>query len=247
MKCAPAFVGMIEDTQPALAMPNIVFIPGGFEQRTLAAKQVDEAAHAPVPKVARVVGAELSENVAGAVFPPRNELASGQFKKHKAQKISLVVAVQPAAKKPGRGLVPAAGIPQPVETVSRMANRADSCQQGRRNIRIGPNIWIRTSGQLEQIVALGARQRQRPRQSIQRFGRRLNRTSLFDPRAPSRADAGFCGEFLTPQTRGATPAARFHGLRALAVSADELTQKPSLICTEHRTIYNRIMFCIVTV
>ena len=129
MKCvlnevAPAFLGMIEDAQPALAMSNIVLIPGGFEQRTLAAKQVDKAAHAPVPKVARVVGAELSENVAGAVFPPRNELASGRFKKHKAQEISLVVAVQPTAKKPGGRFVPATGVPQPVETVSGMANSA---------------------------------------------------------------------------------------------------------------------------
>jgi len=102
-KATPAFIGMIEGARPALAMSNIVLIPGSIEQRTLAAKQVDKAAHAPVPKVARVVGAELSEKVAGAIFPLRNELACGRFKKHKTQKILLVVAVQPTAKKPGRG------------------------------------------------------------------------------------------------------------------------------------------------
>src|SRR5262249_50846130 len=150
------FVGMIEDAQPALAMSHIVLIPGSIEQRTLAAKQVDKAAHAPIPKVARVVGAELSEKVAGAIFPLRNELACGRFKKHKTQKISLVVAVQPTAKKPGRGLVPATRIPQPVETVSGMTNGGDGRKQGRRNIRIGSNIRIRTSSEFEQIVALGA-------------------------------------------------------------------------------------------
>jgi hypothetical protein len=67
---APAFVRMIEDAQPALAPSNIVLIPGSFEQRTLAAKRLDKAAYAPVPKVARVVGAELAEDVAGAILPP---------------------------------------------------------------------------------------------------------------------------------------------------------------------------------
>ena len=133
---------------------------------------------------------------------------------------------------------------KPVETVSGMANSRDGCEQRRRNIRIGPNIGVRTSGQFEQIVALGARQGQRPRQPIQRFRRRLYRTSLFDPRAPGRADAGFRGQFFTPQPRGAPPAARFHRPRALAVSTDEFAQKPSLICSEHRTIYNRITFAL---
>ena len=140
-------------------MSHIVLLPGSIEQWTFAAKQVDEAAHAPVPKVARVVGTELSENVAGAIFPPRNELAGGRFKKHKPQKILLVVAVQPAAEKPSRRFVPATGMPQAVETVSGMANGGDGCKQGRRNIQIGPNIRIQTSGQFEQIIALGTRQR----------------------------------------------------------------------------------------
>jgi hypothetical protein len=218
---APTFIGMIEDAQPALAMSNIMLIPGGIEQRARAAKRVDKAAHAPVSKVARVVGAELCENVARAIFPPRNELARGRFKKHKTQEISLVVTVQPTAKKPGGRFVPATGVPQPVETVSGMANSGDGCKQGCRNIRIGPNIWMRTSGQFEQIVALGARQRQGARQSAQRFRRRLYRTSLFDPCAPGRADSGLCGEFFTPQAWGSPTAARFRRLRAFAVSADE--------------------------
>ena len=155
---APAFVRMIEDAQPALAPSNIVLIPGSFEQRTLAAKRLDKAAYAPVPKVARVVGAELAEDVAGAILLPWDQFARGRFKKHKPQEISLVVAVQPTAKKPGRRFVPATGVPQAVETVSGVANSRDGCEQRRRNIRIGPNIGVRTPGQFEQIVALGARQ-----------------------------------------------------------------------------------------
>jgi hypothetical protein len=128
-------------------------------------------------------------------------------------------------------------------------DRLDRRDEGGRRISGGGarRFRIDTPRKLEQIVALGPRKRQRLRNAAQRLGRGLNRAALFDPRTPGHADAGPLGELLAPETRRPPPAGRRCRRHALAMSAHEFAEQPSLIRFEHGSYCNRIRFNVVTV
>src|ERR1700734_1055097 len=94
----------------------------------------------------------------GGSSPPWVSLRADDSRNTNRKRFRWLSPSNQPRKKPGGRFVPATGVPQAVETVSGVANSRDGCEQRRRNIRIGPNIGVRTPGQFEQIVALGARQ-----------------------------------------------------------------------------------------
>jgi hypothetical protein len=240
---------VIELAQAAFAHLNGLLIPGFCEEGALAPQRLDEDPDLSVAEGAREVGAKFSEQTSRPVLPVGNELASGGLEERIAQEVALMIAVQPAAKEPRCGLVPAAGVPEAIEAIGRVLDRFDSGEQGGRRVggRPARSFRIESPCKLEQIVVLGARQGERLRDAAERLGGSLHRTPLLDPRAPGHADAGQRGEFLTPETGGSPPARRRPWAHALAMSANELAQETPLIRFEHGSACNRIRFTLVTV
>ena len=242
-------VRMIEQPKAAFADLDGLLVPRFCEEGALGSERFDEDLDLGVAKGAGEVGAKFGEQATRPVLPGGNELASGRLEKHVAQEVALRVPVQPAVKKPRRRVVPAAGVPQAVEPIGRAVHRFDSGDQGGRRVRGGP-AWpfgIETARELEQIVALGARQGERLRDAAQGLRRGLHRAALFDPRAPGHADAGKRRKFFAAKTRGSTPCGRRDWPHALAMGAHEFAEEPPLIRFEHGSCCNRIKFNLVTV
>jgi SAM-dependent methyltransferase len=161
----------------------------------------------------------------------------------------LTIAVQPAAKEPRRRLVPAACVPKAIEAIGPIFDRSDGGDQGRGRVRGRPAGAFRIDAprKLEQIVVLGARQRERLRDAAESLGGGLHRAPLLDPRTPGHADAGQRGEFLAPEAGGSPPARRRPWQHTLPVSAHELAKESPLIRFKHSSRCNRIRFNLVTV
>jgi hypothetical protein len=71
-----------------------------------------------------------------------------------------MIAVEPTDEQLFRGLVPAAGVPQRIQSVGRMLERRDDRSQRRRSVghRVRSRPFrISPAGQFEQVDALGAR------------------------------------------------------------------------------------------
>ena len=242
-------VGMIEQAKAAFADLDGLLVPRFCEEGALGSERFDEYLDLGVAKRTSEVRAKLSEQPSRPVLPVGNKLPSGGLEERIAQEVALTIAVQLAVKKPRRGFVPAARIPEAVEPIGRAVNCVDRGDQGGRRVSGGP-AWpfgIETPRKLEQIVALRARQGERLRDAGQSVGGGLHRAALFDPRAPGHADAGTCSKFLAPEPRRSPPSGRRLRRHTLAMSAYEFAQEPPLIRVEHGSSCNRIKFNLVTV
>ena len=244
-----AVVRVIEHAKATFAGLDDLLIPRFCEEGALAPQRLDEYLDLSVAKGASEVGAKFGEQPPRSILPVGNELASGGFEERIAQEVALTIAIQPAAKEPPRCFVPAARVPEAIEAIGRVFDRFDGGDQrgGRVSRRPARSLRIDAPCKLEQIVVFSARQRERLRNAAERLGGCLHRAPLLDPRAPGHADAGQCGEFLAPKTRGSPPASRRARPHALAMSANELAQETPLIRIEHRSACNRIRFNLVTV
>jgi hypothetical protein len=248
-KAHEAVVRMIEQAKAAFADLNGLLVPGFCKEGALAAERLDEYPDLGVAKRAGEVGAKFGEQASRPVLPVGNELPSGRLKKHIPQEVALTIAVQPAVKEPRRRFVPAARVPEAIESIGRVFDRFDGGDQGGGRVRrrSARSLRIDAPCKLEQIVVFSARQRERLRNAAESLGGGLHRAPLLDPRAPGHADARQRGEFLTPETRGSPPASCHRWPHALTVSAHELAQKTPLIRFKHSSTCNRIRFNLVTV
>jgi hypothetical protein len=244
-----AVARMIERTKATFAGLDGLLIPRFCKERALAPERLDEYLDLSVAKGAREVRAKLSEQASRPVLPVGNQRASGGLEENIPQEIALTIVVQPAVKEPRRRFVPAARVPEAIESIGRVFDRFDGGDQGGGRVRGRPvrSFRIDAPRKLEQIVVLGARQRERLRNAAEGLGGSLHRAPLLDPRAPGHADAGQRGEFLTPETRSSPPASRRRWPRALTVSANELAQESPLIRFKHGSTCNRIRSNLVTV
>jgi hypothetical protein len=244
-----AVVRMIEHAKAAFAGLHGLLIPGFRKESALGAKRLDEYLDLSVAKDAGEVGAKFGQQPSRSFLPVGNELPSGWLEERIAEEVALTIAVQPAAKEPRRRFVPAAGVPEAIESIGRVFDRLDGGDQGGRRVGGGParSFRIEPSRELEQIVVLSARQGERLRNAAERLGGGLDGAPLLDPRAPGHADAGQGGEFLAPEAGGSPPASRRPWPYALAVSAHELAEESPLIGFKHGGPYNRIRFELVTV
>jgi hypothetical protein len=242
-------VRVIEHAKAAFASLNGLLIPRFCKEGALAAERLDEYLDLSVAKGAREVGAKFGEQPFRPVLPVGNELTSGGLEERIAQEVALTIAIQPAAKEPRRRLVPAARVPEAIEAIGRAFDRFDGGNQrgGRVCRRPARSLRIDTPRKLEQIVVLGARQRESLRNAAESLGGGLHRAPLLDPRAPGHADAGERREFLAPKTRGSPPASRRPWPFTLSVGANELAEESPLIRFKHSGPCNRIRFNLVTV
>ena len=151
---------MIEHAKAAFAGLNGLLIPGFGEEGALAPQRLDEDLDLGVAKGASEVRAEFGEQPSRPVPPVGNKLSSRGLEERKAQEVALTIAIQPTAKEPRRGLIPAAGAPQSVEPIGRTVHCIDGGDQEWRRVRGGParSFGIKAPRKLEQIVAFGARQ-----------------------------------------------------------------------------------------
>src|ERR1700677_3270453 len=202
-------VRVMEHTKAAFAGLDGLLIPRLGKEGALAPERLDEYLDLSVAKGASEVGAKFGEQPSRPVLPGGNQVASGGLEEHVAQEGALTIAVQPAAKEPRRRLVPAARVPEAVESVGRVFDRFDGGDQrgGRVGGRPARSLRIEPSRKLEQIVVLGARQRERLRDAAESLGGGLHRAPLLDPPTPGHADAGQRGEVLAPEGGTSPPLA----------------------------------------
>lgn len=123
-----------------------------------------------------------------------------------------------------------------------MPDRGHECDQRCGRIRNGI-VWCRgieTASEFEEIGALGLRQSEGRREPSQRLRQGLDGPPLLDLRAPSRADARPCRQFLPSKPRCAPARPGFQRPHPRAMGTDELAKKPPLVGVEHEEIYNRI-------
>jgi len=231
------------------AMLNTLIVPSLREQQTVFPQRVDEGSHPGVSRRMSIVGPEFFKQPPRSILPLGNERSRAPLEENEAQQVALMVSIEPTAEKTFRRPVPAAGIPQSIETVGRMPDRLDRSKQRRRRVRLwfGRRFRIEAARKLEQISPFRLRQRQGPRETAERFGRCLYGAALFDPRAPRRADAGLCRQFLATQAWRAPAPAGGDGSRVFSVRANEISEKPSLVRIQHGSNHNRITVNIVTV
>src|SRR5208282_5696465 len=200
-----------EGPQSAVAVLNVLLLPGPREQRTFRLQPVDEGLYLRVAEGVAKVGAEFGEQPARPLAPVRDQDAGTLLKKDEAQQIALMVGVEPADEQARCGGIPGAGVPQAVEAIGRIPDRLDGGCQRRRGapLRLLRQVRIEPSRQLEQIGALRGRERERSRKASQGLGRGLYGPPLFDPGAPRRTDARPRSQLLPPQTwRATAPAGR---------------------------------------
>lgn len=250
-KTQHAAVTVAKTAQSALAMLDVLRVPGLREQRTSGEKIVDERPHPHIPEIVGEIGAKLGEQAARTLFPFRDQRRRGVVEEDETEQIPLTgpvaSTVKPAAKqRPGRR-VPAAGVPERIKPVGRAVQQPDCRPQRNQSIRTVSvtGVGIDPAGQFEHVASFGRRQRQRDGQPFQRLRRGANLAALLYPCAPRGADAGACRQFLATQTRRAPPASRLRWRQAFAVSADKFAEQSTLVILDHDSFYTRIRFSIV--
>lgn len=162
LEVEPAELWVDEVTQATRPVLDVLVIPGPGEERALGLERVDEVRHPRVAEGMAEVRPELRQQPSGPILPVRDETARTLLQEHEAQQIPLVVSVQPAAEELGRGTVPAAGVPETIKPVGRMADGGDRRRQGGRRLPLGGvrRLRIEAPGELEEVGAFGSGQGQ---------------------------------------------------------------------------------------
>jgi len=240
---------VVEAPLAALAAQHRMLAPMRGEGRAAPAQFAGQRQHGRIVEMAGIVGAEFRDHAPRALRPVVDQLARRRRGEQEAQQIPVVPAIEPAGEQFRRWRIPQHRVAEPVEHIGGRADRGDRGVErggqggrgvGRRRARVAP------AGKLEQIGALGGREKEGVGEARQRRRRRRDRPSLLDPCIPGGADPGDLRQFLAAQTGGsASPARRQAETRwrqALAAPPQKISQ---LVPIRHGINYTRIKINLV--